>query len=143
MTKQLRRALIFAPILVIAMTAVALAAGPVKGRTYKGSTVHDSAAISLKVSGNGKAVTVRIPAPPAYCEGGSGPTLEKTKAAAISGSGSFKGTISYEFVLVHKVVVKLFFSGRFSGHKVTGTARSQFLFSKQCNGSTSFSAKTP
>ena len=141
MRKQLRRALVVLPAMVIAMSSVALAAGPVKGGTYKGVTAHGKEAISLKVSASGKTVTVHVPSPPAYCAGGGGTALEITKAAAISSSGSFKGSIAYEFVPFHKTVVKLFFNGKFSGRKVTGTARSEFPFSKQCNGSTSFSAK--
>ena len=140
MTKQLRRALAFVPVIVIATSAVALA-GPVKGGTYTGSTAHGRAAITLKVSSSGKAVTVSVPSPPAYCQTASGPTRQITRAAAISNSGSFTGSISYEFQLVQKTVVKLFFSGRFSGRRVTGTARSDFIYGKECNGSTSFSAR--
>jgi len=141
MTRQLRRAVMFVPVIVIATSAVALAAGPVKGGTYKGVTVHARAAISLKVSGSGRAVTVSVPAPPAYCQGGNGPTRQITKPATISSSGSFKGSISYEFALLGKTVINLFYSGRFSGRSVTGTARTEYLLAKQCNGTTSFSAK--
>jgi hypothetical protein len=37
--------------------------------------------------------------------------------------------------------VKVFFSGRFSGRSVKGTIRSQYIYSKACSGSTSFSAR--
>jgi hypothetical protein len=141
MINQLRRAVVIVPIIVIGTTAVALAAGPVKGSTYKGATAHGKEAISLKVSGSGKAVTLSVPTPPGYSAGCSGPTRQITKAAAISSSGSFNGSIAYEFQLVRKIVVKLFVSGTFSGRTVKGTARSVYPFSRQCGGSTGFSAR--
>jgi hypothetical protein len=141
MTKQLRRAVVLVPVIVIGTTTVALAAGPVKGASYKGATAHGKDAISLKVSRSGKTVTVSVPTPPGYSQGCGGPTRQISKAAAISSSGSFKGSIAYEFQLVRKIVVKLFISGRFSGRTVKGTARSEYAFSKACGGSTSFSAK--
>jgi hypothetical protein len=141
MTKQLRRALLFAPVIVIATGAVALAAGPVRGGTYRGTTAHGRDAISLKVSGNGRSVKVSVPNPPGYSVGCGGPTVASTRAAGISGGGSFSGSISYEFPLFRRTVVKVFFSGRFSGRSVKGTVRSQFTYSKACSGSTSFSAK--
>ena len=141
MTKQLRRAVVLVPVIVIGTTAVALAAGPVRGATYKGATAHGKDAVSLKVSGSGKTVTVSVPTPPGYSVGCEGPTRQITKAASISGGGAFQASISYEFQLVRKIVVKLFLSGKFSGHTVKGTARSQYVYSKACGGSTSFSAK--
>jgi hypothetical protein len=140
MTK-LRRALLFAPVIVIATGAVALAAGPVRGGTYRGTTAHGGAAITLKVSGNGRSVKVSVPNPPGYSSGCGGPTVASTRAAGISGGGSFSGSISYEFPLFHKTVVKVFFSGKFSGRSVKGTVRSQYVYSKPCSGSTSFSAR--
>jgi hypothetical protein len=141
MTKQLRRALPLVPAIAIATSAVALAAGPLKGHTYRGTTAHGRAAISLKVSGNGRSVSVSIPNPPGYSFGCAGPATQRTRPASISGGGSFAGTINYEFALLRKTVVKVFFSGRFSGHSVRGTVRSQYVFSRPCSGSTSFSAK--
>jgi hypothetical protein len=145
MIRSPRRALQagLAPTLVplLAITTVALAAGPVKGGTYTGETVHGKRPITLKVSKSGKAVTANVTFPPQYCEGGGGGTRQVTKAATISKSGSFKGSIAYEFVPTHKITAHLFFTGKFSGHAVNGTARSEFPLAKQCNGSTRFSAK--
>jgi hypothetical protein len=141
MTKQLRRALLFAPVIVIATGAVALAAGPVRGGTYRGTTAHGRAAITLKVSGNGRSVKVSIPNPPGFSSGCGGPAVPSTRAAGISGSGSFSGSISYEFALIRRIVVRVFFSGRFSGRSVSGIVRSQYAFSRACGGSTSFSAR--
>jgi hypothetical protein len=140
MTKQLRRVLVFVPIIVIASGAVALAAGPVRGGTYKGTTAHGRDAVSLKVSGNGRSVTVSVPTPPGYSGGCGGPTVQKTKAARISGGGAFSGSIAYEFPLTRTIVIKLSFSGRFSGRKAKGSVHSQYVYSKACSGSTSFSA---
>jgi hypothetical protein len=141
MTKQLRRALVLVVPVLIATSAVALAAGPLKGGTYRGTTAHGREAISLKVSRSGKTVTVSVPEPPGYSSGCGGPATQKTKAAGISGGGSFSGSITYEFPLIRKPVAKLIFSGRFSGRTVKGTVRSQFTYSRACSGSTSFSAK--
>ncbi|MGO9321618.1 MAG: hypothetical protein ACLQBY_12570 [Solirubrobacteraceae bacterium] len=145
MSRQLCRFLALALTLatgaLLAAAAVALAAGPVKGAKYTGATVHGKQPISLKVSGSGKSVTVSVVFAPLYCEGGGTGERQVTKAAAISSSGAFKGSIAYEFTPEHKITAKLFFSGKFSGHSVKGTARSEFLLAKQCDGSTSFSAK--
>jgi hypothetical protein len=141
MTKQLRRVLIFTPVVVMASAAVALAASPVRGGTYRGTTAHGRDAISLKVAGNGRSVKVSVPTPPGYSSGCGGPAQPSTRSARISRGGSFSGSISYEFALFHKTVVKVFFSGRFSGRSVKGTIRAQYVYSKACSGSTSFSAR--
>ena len=147
MSKQLRRApvllraLVLAGVIAIACASAALAGAPLKGATYKGKTAHEGDSIRLKVSSNGRTVTVYVPSPPYYCVGGAGPTLEKPRAAAISAGGTFKGAIAYEFTLLHKIFVRLYLNGKFSGRLVTGTARTEFPYSKQCNGSTTFSAR--
>ena len=141
MAKQLRPALALALVVSIVPAAVALAASAVKGATYKGAVVHSKEPISLKVANNGKAVTVNIAIAPLYCEGGGAGTRQITRAAPISKSGSFKGSIAYEFQPTHKTTARLFFSGRFSGRTVKGTARSEFPLAKECDGSTTFSAK--
>ncbi len=153
MSRQLRRAVplaragllariaALAGLAALAVPALASAAGPVKGAKYAGTTVQGKEPISLKVSSSGKSVTVSIETAPAFCQGGSAGTRQITKPAAISAGGSFKGSISYEFTPEHKITAKLFFSGKFSGHTAKGTARSEFLLAKQCDGSTSFSAK--
>jgi hypothetical protein len=141
MIKQARRILALVLLATLASGAAALASKPVNGATYTGTTAHGKAAIELKVSANGKRVTVKMVSPPLYCEGGGGPTLQITKAAAISKSGSFNGSIAYEFRFTHKITSHLFFSGKFSGRSVTGSARSEFALAKVCDGSTSFTAR--
>jgi hypothetical protein len=141
MANELRPVLALALIAVISPAAVALAAGPLKGGTYTGVVVHSKEPISLKVSRNGKAVTVSLPIAPLYCEGGGAGTRQITRAAAISKDGSFKGSIAYEFEPTRKTVARLFFNGKFSGRTVKGTARSEFPLVKRCDGSTTFSAK--
>jgi hypothetical protein len=135
-----RTGLVSTAILLLALTSVALA-GPVKGATYTGTTSHGNAAISLKVSKSGKSVTVNAPFAAIYCEGGGAGTRQITRAATISPGGSFKGSITYEFVPTHRITAHLRFAGKFSGHAVKGTARSEFPLAKQCDGSTRFSAK--
>jgi hypothetical protein len=139
--RAVRTALAPTLVLLLATTTVALAAGPVKGGTYTGETVRGKRPITLKVSKSGKSVTVSLTFPPQYCEGGGGGTRQITKAATISNSGSFKASIAYEFAPTHKITARLFLTGKFSGHAVNGTARSEFPLAKQCNGSTRFSAK--
>jgi hypothetical protein len=150
MIRQACRALSLAGLLALAFAVVAFAAGPKKGATYTGKTVQNKEPITLKVSKNGKAVTVGILSAPLYCEGGGAGERQITKPATIGKDGSFKGTIVYEFVPTHAKTTKLYFSGKFSGKSVKGTARSEFgLVSpsaskelQKCDGSTPFSAKT-
>jgi hypothetical protein len=144
MIKPTRRVLVLALALALATMAsgaIALASKPVKGATYIGATAHGKAPIELKVSANGKSVTVKMLSPPLYCQGGGGPELQITKVAAIAKSGSFKGSNAYESRFNHKITALLLFSGKFSGRTVTGSARSEFLLAKTCDGSTSFSAR--
>jgi hypothetical protein len=150
MSILLRRALGLAVLALLIGVTAAAAAGPKKGATYTGTTVQGKQPIALKVSKSGKAVTVSVQFAPLYCEGGGAGERQLTKPASIAKDGSFKGTITYEFVPTHKKTTKLYFSGKFSGKSVKGTARSEFgLISpaaakelQKCDGSTSFSAKT-
>jgi hypothetical protein len=150
MSKQLRRVLSLAVVVVLLGAAAALAAGPKKGATYTGTTVQNKESIALKVSHNGKSVTVTVQSAPLYCEGGGAGERQITKPAPIGKDGSFKGSITYEFTPTHEKTTRLYFSGKFSGKSVKGSARSEFgLVSaeahsklQQCDGRTSYSAKT-
>ncbi len=150
MRSQLGRALVLAVLVPAVAAAAALAAGPKKGATYSGTIVQGKTSITLKVSANGKSVTVGVPSAPLYCQGGGGPERQITKPATIAKDGSFKGTITYEFIPNHTKPTKLYFSGKFSGKSVKGHARSEFgLISAEarkslaeCDGSASFSATT-
>jgi hypothetical protein len=127
--------------LALVLGGIALAAGPMKGKTYGGSLVRGNVPITLKVAKNGKAVTVSVERPPLYCEGGGVGGRQITKPATISKSGSFSATIVYEFTPNHTTNSKLLVKGKFSGSKVSGSARSEFKLAASCDGSTSFSAK--
>jgi hypothetical protein len=140
MIKQAYRVLALALLALMASAAVSLASKPLKGATYTGTTAHGKAPITLKVSANGKKVTAHMLSPPLYCQGGGPLERQITKRAAISKSGSFQGSIAYEFKFTHKITSHLFFSGKFSGRTVTGSARSEFALAKMCDGSTSFTA---
>lgn len=123
---------------VLAFAVAALAAQPIKGSTYAGTTAHAKVSVELIVSKNGKTLKASVPAAPLYCQGGGPPVTQVTKPAKISAKGSFSGNIGY--VYRGKVAYKLHFSGRFVKRKLaTGTVRSEYV-AKQCNGSTSFTA---
>ena len=134
------------PALVLALTlafaSIGLAGALKKGGTYSGTTVRDKQPISLKVSRSGKTVTTSIAFAPQFCEnGGAVGSLQLTKPATISKSGSFQAKITYEFTPTHAIIATLTISGKFSGKSVTGRTTSAFTSAKQCNGTTSFSAK--
>jgi hypothetical protein len=152
MVRQLCRTACLAVLVSLAVAAVALAAGPRKGATYRGKLVQDKEPIALKVSRNGRSVTVSAQFAPLYCFGVSVKERQITKPARIGRNRSFSATITYEFVLTHKQTAKLFVSGRFNGRRVSGVARSAFpAFHtvtptahhslKPCDGTTTFSAK--
>lgn len=150
MSSSVRRAAIVAVVALLICATAALAGGAKKGATYSGQTVQGKEPITLKVSRNGKSVTVGVLFAPLYCQGGGAGERQITQPATIAKDGSFKSTILYEFTPTHAKTSKLYVSGKFSGKQVKGSARSEFgLISAsarkelaKCNGSTSFSAKT-
>jgi hypothetical protein len=149
MGRQLCRIIGFAVLAMLATAVVALAAGPKKGATYSGMTVHGKEPIMLRVAKNGKSVTVNVPSAPLYCQGGGPAERQITAPAPIAKDGSFTSTIAYEFVPTHKKTARVYVNGRFSGKSVKGTARSLFGSSLEtfkslhrCDGSTTFTAKT-
>ncbi len=143
MSRGPRLTLALALVLALSVSSIALAVSLKKGATYNGKVARaPGLPLSLKVSSSGRTVTAKMVTIPAYCEGGGAGTKPITKAASISKSGSFVAKISYEFVPTHKIIEKLTLSGKFSGKKVTGKATSEFLLAKQCNGATTFTAKT-
>jgi len=136
--------------LTLVMAAAALA-GPLNGKTYKGSTGSTGTAehhkvgvishsISLKVSSNGKKVSVHISfgKPLFYCSTQEQVHVEETSPVKISSNGSFKATIAERFnQSVGPAPITQQISGRFNGKKVTGTIRTE---AAECSGSTTFSA---
>ena len=150
MSRQIRRILALAALALLAAAAVALAAGPKKGATYKGTLAKNREPIALKVAKNGKSVTASVQFAPLYCQGGGAGERQITKPAAIASNGSFSASIVYEFVPTHKKTAKLEIKGKFSGKSVKGTARSLFGLESlealrnlgRCDGTTTFTATT-
>jgi hypothetical protein len=142
------------PLAAIALTATAAVAlggnvklTPVKGATYSG-VVHDET-ITVKVAKNGKTATVSLPGAPGFCQGGSGPEKQSSKAAAISKGGGLTATISYSSAIGsdHKAFATVTVKGNFytfagSQPVFQGTVKSSFVAagSKSCDGQESFEA---
>jgi len=152
MTNWSHRTLAMTVALALGATASALAA-PLNGKTYEGSTpssgvndeghrvpTHAAGNIALRVSGNGKSVTVRFSSsiPLLYCRTQARLHVQSTHAASISSNGAFKATIAERFMAgtgppsIVQVV-----SGRFSGRSVHGVIRTQ---QPECGGIAGFSA---
>ncbi len=151
MTKKMQIAGLFLAIAAIASAGTALGdnvkVGPVKGATYTG--VIQGRTISIKVAANGKTAKVGLPSAPAYCQGGSGPQKQSSKAASISKTGSLTTKISYSSASGsnHSVFATVTVKGTFytfpgSQPVFQGTAKTSFRAagSKSCNGQTSFEA---
>ena len=134
----------------------ALAAGPLHGKSYEGGapssgitseghhrvTLHAGGKITLRVSGNGRTVTVHFSSstPVLYCRTTQKLQVQSTRGASISGSGSFKAIVNERFKAgpgAPAIVQTI--SGRFSGGSVSGsisTAAGAF-----CSGTSHFSAR--
>jgi hypothetical protein len=151
MTKQIRAVGLLATIALIAIGGAALGdnvkIGPTKSATYTG--VVKGRTISIKVAANGKTAKVSLPSAPAYCQGGSGPEKQSSKAATVS-HGSLTAKISYSSATSgpgHSPFATVTVKGSFytfSGSKPVfqGTARTSFRAagSKDCDGQESFEA---
>ena len=112
MLNKARKTLPVAVAFMLVGGAGALAAGPLNGRTYVGSTpsygtsseghhrirLHAGGNITVSVARNGRTATVRFtsPYPVLYCVTGKALHVQKTTAARISG-GTFKASISERF----------------------------------------------
>lgn len=151
MTKQMRVVALLATIAVIAIGGTALGAGvklgPVKGASYAG-VVHDET-ITIKAAANGKTARVSLPGAPAFCQGGSGPEKQSSKAAKVSKTGGLTAKISYSSTTGsdHSVFATVTVKGNFdtfAGSKPVfdGTVKTSFRAagSKSCNGQESFAA---
>jgi hypothetical protein len=124
---------------VLATAASAWAAKPLAGKVYTGDTAHQQLPVKLTVSRNGQTVKLTIPYAPLYCQGGGGPVKTVETPAAISRKGTFVGTIKYLYN--GKVAYKVTFNGYFATRTVaTGKVRSEYK-SKECSGSTAFTAE--
>ena len=99
MRTRTRRTLAATVALTLAVSAAALASGPLKGKTYVGSApatgissrghhrlaLHAGGNITLKVAGNGRSVTVRFSSssPVLYCNTTKALQVQSTKPAQI------------------------------------------------------------
>jgi len=140
MIKHSMRASLLATLVLASTAAVALAAHPIRGGVYTGTSARGGrVAIFISVSANGRTLTVNADSPPRYCKRVVALTQQATGAVRISGNGSFSGRIAYRFF--HRTLFTVFFRGRFvKKNLVQGTLRSQFP-SRACSGTTSFRAK--
>jgi hypothetical protein len=139
--------------LTLALSGPALAAGPLRGRTYQGTLpssgtdseghhkeVQPAGKIILRVAGNGRSVSIRFtgPFPILYCVSQVPMKAQATHAATISASGRFRATVGERFSAgPGEPSVFQLVSGQFSGRKVRGTIRTQ---PSECGGTMSFSA---
>jgi len=141
--------------LTLAGAASALAAGPLKGKTYQGSApvtgisseghhrirLYSGGYITLRVARSGRSVSVRFtsPWPVLYCRTQQKLHVQSTKAASISHGGSFTATIIERFAAgpgsnsITQVV-----TGRFSGRTVKGAIHTH---AAECGGTSTYSAR--
>ena len=158
---RLRLVLTIAVCLALGLAALALAAGPLKGKTYAGETLSYGTGpegrfefvegkafpVTLTVSPSGKSVTASFPGVREgstrralfYCNVGVAMKTQVTKPAKISRGGSFTATIRDKLSEEPGVPLKQVIMGTFNGHTVAGTVRTEQ--GPGCSGSTSFRAK--
>lgn len=155
MKTRVNRALALAFALTLGGTAAALASGPYRGRTYEGGAptsgvryehrhivrLHAGGNIILRVAGNGRTVTVGFSSssPILYCNISKSLRVQSTRPASLSGSGSFKASVSQKFLPGPGLApITQVLYGRFSGGYVYGTIITE---AGECSGSTSFAAR--
>ena len=123
--------------------AIAVAAKPEKGKTYKGYIVvtsTDKYAISFTVAKSGKRVSsFSMPGQfPWYCQGGG--WTYKSASAKISSKGTFTAKLPIVDNGTSTKVGTLKLTGKFaSGGKESGKAITDFTKSKSCNGTSPYS----
>ena len=129
----------------LGVTAIALAAGPVKGAKYTGAVKTGATlTVSFKVNGTGKKVTafkVRLSLPNHCGYGGPSPT-QTFKAAKIS-HGRFSGKVTEKSAISGKVVDSAKVTGKFlAGGKEQGTLKTTVPASPSCNGTFTYSTQS-
>ena len=112
MTNRAHRTVVVTLVLTLACAAGALAAGPIKGRTYEGGApstgvdheghrqrMHTGGSISLRIARSGRSLTVRFSSssPILYCITNQHLQVQSTKPASISGAGTFRANIAERF----------------------------------------------
>jgi hypothetical protein len=153
MTNRARHTFAVTLTVTLAGSAVALAAGPLNGKTYEGGApssgvsseghhqrTHATGNIILRVAGSGRSVTVRFSssAPILYCTTQQQLHKQSTKPASISSSGTFTAAIAQRFAAGPgpPAIVQLV-KGQFFGHSVRGTIHTH---AAECSGVASFTA---
>jgi hypothetical protein len=159
MRRPIRRTVAATLMLTLSISVVALAAGPLKGKTYTGRTPASGVGsegsfsfgaplpVVLKVSANGKSVTASFPGISEagthravfYCNVGVALIRQVTKPATISKkTGSFQATILDKLSEEPSVPLQQIVTGKFNGHTVKGTVHT--VTSPGCSGSTTYTA---
>ena len=146
----MKRAVSLGLILSLAAASLALAAGPVKGATYRGAIdrapSNFSLPISFQVSKSGKTVSRFSLADsyPVYCQGGGFPHLGTGGSGRITKRGTFTAKLALISISTNKPEGWVIVSGAFGhGGTVSGKVRTDIngSFGRACNGSSPFSAK--
>jgi hypothetical protein len=129
-------------LLVLIITATSVAA-PSKGAKYAGNFTSSPAAISFKVSNDGKTVSrLRLSAAPNKCAMGGKTPKQSSRRAPIS-KGRFTATVRFKTIkgaVFATAKVKAQFVGR-RGARGTVTTKFKDTESKMCNGTLAFTAK--
>lgn len=128
-------------------TAAALAAKPIKGKTYQGKLKLPHASnvtygISFKVSANGKRVSsFSLPQGyPIYCQGG-GFGQQQAASGEITKTGKFTVKLPIYFAPAHQHQGFVIITGAFAKHgKESGTVKTDFTKSHVCNGTATYTA---
>jgi len=148
------RAFAIALAIALAVSADALAAGPLNGKTYEGTApssgvdreghrqhTHANGNIVLRVAGSGRSVTVRFASSSAilYCNTREKLYSQSTKPASISRAGTFKATIGEKFSAGPGLpAIVQVVTGQFSGRTARGQIRT--TQDAECDGVANFSA---
>jgi hypothetical protein len=152
MTNASHRTLAITVAVALGASASASAAA-LNGRTYEGSTpssgvnaeghrvpTHAGGSIILRVSSNGRSVSVRFSSsiPLLYCRTPQRLRVQTTRPATISSNGAFKATVSERFIggSGPPAIVQVI-TGHFTGGVVHGAIRTQ---QPECGGIAGFSA---
>jgi hypothetical protein len=146
--RKLSAVLLGVPFTLVALSTVALAAGPAQGGAYAGALqpVTRGIAVSFKVSKSGKQVSsLQISDIPIYCSGG-GPAIPiHFKNATISGKGTFTSSAKYVIKIgpfKGQVGETFKITGRFfKGRSEQGTVATTYPKAKQCSGKSPYTTK--
>lgn len=135
-------------LLLALLVTVALAAGQVKGGSYRGALLPATRGISVsfKVSGSGKQVTsLSISNIPLYCSGGGRAIPVHFKNAPISSGGTFASSgqnIIKEGPLKGQVGERLKITGKFlKGRREQGTLTTSYPKAAACGGKSTYTTK--